>query len=177
MNRGLSWGRLVLFAAGAIPGGAMLRWGHVLTDGNTDASRILVTAFSILVGFLIAVITMSGDPRGLYPGSWRMASAHAREIRRALCRYQLLFYAYLGVILLVLLAKLFGRLATEIPAVLWLDRLSLSLGVAALIWSFGLPTRLIRVQMERLQDEVATRKEAAKTTSHSNQGQAGPGGC
>lgn len=165
MSRGVAWGRLALLASGMAAGGAMLRWGHTLTDGNSDALRVLVTAFSILVGFLIAVITMAGDPRTLYPGSWRVASAHQREIRLALRRYQLLFYAYLTVILLILLSQLFGRLAVETPAVLWLDRASLSLGVAALIWSFGLPTRLIRVQMDRLQDEVDNRKETAKSPS------------
>ena len=162
MNRGITWGRLVLIAIGIVLGGSVSVWGHALTDGNTAALRILVIAFSILVGFLIAVITMAGDPKALYPGTWRVASAHRREIGRALSRYKLLFYAYLSVILLTLLSELFRRLAAETPIVLWFDRASLGLGVAALVWSFGLPTQLIRVQMDRLQDGVDARRDVGK---------------
>ncbi len=40
-----------------------------------------MTLVSILAGILIAIITMLGDPRVLYRGSWRVASAHRREVR------------------------------------------------------------------------------------------------
>lgn len=118
-----------------------------------------MTAFSILAGFLIAIITMAGDPKMLYPGTWKVASAHRREIRRALTRYQCLFYVYLTVIVMAFGAALFAKVAADFPVVRWMERVALSLGVAALFWSFGLPTAIIRIQLDRLTGEVEDRRK------------------
>ena len=151
-------GRLLLLAIGVTAGLVTLLCGHSLIDGNEVVLRILVTTFSVLVGVLLAVLTIAGDPKFLYQGNWRVASGHRRQIRVALGLYQCLFYVYLSVILLVVLSALVGPLTAEVPAVRWIARVGVSLGVMALIWSFALPTRFIRVQMERIDDEVDHRR-------------------
>ena len=155
----LAHGRLALIASGLAVGLTVLVYGHDLTDGNAAALRLQVMIFSILTGFLAGAIALMGDPKLLYSGGWRVASAHRRAIGQALHRYLLLFYAYLLVLLLSLAAELCRDLVTEVPLLLWIERASFSLGTAALWWSAGLPTRLLRVQMDALDDEVQRRRE------------------
>ena len=154
--------RTGLVLVGLLAAVSTLLFGRSLTEGNIEALRILVTVFSILAGILIAVITMLGDPRALYPGSWRIASAHRRNLRRVLSRYQCLFYVYLAVIALAFVGTLFGRISCETEFARWFGRVALSLGAGALVWSFGLPAAIIKAQMERLDEEVRKRRKFGK---------------
>ena len=163
MNRKVDYGRIGFLLAGIAAGGATMCFGGPLTAGNTEALRILVTVFSILAGILIAVIAMLGDPRALYRGSWRIASAHRREIRRVLRRYKLLFYVYLVVITLSFAAALFGKTSSAVCVARWFERFALSLGAVALVWSFGLPAAIMKAQMERLDEEVSKRRTSASS--------------
>ena len=159
MKQGIAVWRTLFIGAGLLIFFGMLFVRVPYAEGNVEALRILVTAFSILAGFLIAIITMAGDPKMLYPGSWKVASAHRRQIKRALNRYRWLFYVYLAVITLAFAAALFGKVAAQCPVMYWLERCALSLGVAALFWSFGLPTAIIRIQLDRLSGEVDDRRQ------------------
>ena len=98
MSKNLFKGLLTYFILGLLVILLTLVFGESLTRGNKDALNIMVTVFSILAGIMIAVITVLGDPSALYGGSWRIANAHHREIRRRLGRLALLFYVYLMVI-------------------------------------------------------------------------------
>ena len=165
MRREIAYGR-VGFGLGGLAAFVMILWlGGSATEGNTEALRILVTVFSILAGILIAIITALGDPRALYRGTWRIASAHRREIRRVLLRYELLFYAYLVVITLAFSAALFREIASDAVIARWIERFALGIGAGALVCSFGLPAEIIRTQMERLDEEVNRRRTPAKDTA------------
>lgn len=159
MNQPISLPRLVFLIGGLIIFIATLFFGKPLASGNTEALRILVMAFSILAGFIIAAITMSGDPKLLYPGSWRIASEHKGQLKRALRRYQMLFYVYLIVIVVAFLVTLLGAGAADSLLVHWLERIAIGLGFAALFWSFGLPTSIIRIQLLRFDEEINTRRD------------------
>ena len=165
MKRGIAYGRVALLLVGLVTGLAIFFLFGTYIDGNIDAFKILITTFSILAGFLITIITITGDPRSLYAGSWRTASMHRREIHRALVRYKWLFYVYLIVIGLTFLATLLGRPVADDTICIaetwgkWFGRSALSLGMAALIWSFGLATAIIQVQADRLDEEVEHRKQ------------------
>ena len=164
MRRPVAWSRIILVLLGLIPF-VFLLFFEPSQDGrgNTDALRILITVLSILAGFLMAVITMLGDPRSLFGGSWRIASAHTREIRRALNRVAILFHIYLGTISATLGAKLLGIYTQEVILVCWIERFALSLGSAALIRSFGLPIIIRRAQLDRLDEAVEERKTKTDT--------------
>lgn len=171
MKRGIAYGRVALLLVGLVTGlGIFFLFGTYI-DGNIDAFRMLITLFSILAGFLITIMTITGDPRSLYAGSWRTASMHRREIHRALVRYKWLFYVYLTIIGLTFLATLFERPVSDDTMCIvetlgkWFGRSALGLGMAALIWSFGLATALIHVQVDRLDEEVERRKQTSKTDS------------
>lgn len=173
MNRRLAWGRIAFILAGVGLFVVLLRLGPPPAGQNSDfALRILANALSILAGFLIAVIVMLGDPRSLYRGSWRIASAHRREIRRALNRTAYLFCAYLAVIALVFVASLLDayalaaidpRLAIIDPR--WMKHIALSSGVMVLFWSFALPLVILKAQLDRLDEEVEDRKQQSSLSS------------
>lgn len=126
---------------------------------NTAALRIAATVLSILSGFLIATITLAGDPKALLPGSWRLASAHRNETRRVLDRFAILFYAYLCAIVVVFCAAMLGPYLPQCAA-RWLGHAGLSIGLAALVWSFGLPAAIRSIQLDRLDAAVRERHRA-----------------
>lgn len=120
---------------------------------NDEAVRILVTVFSVLSGFLIASITITGNPGSLRIGSWRIASSDRRQSEGMLALYTVLFYVYL---VIILTALLIATVRFRIPYTLyeWLRHGNLSLGVAAIVWSFGLPISLAHQQMRQLDRKV-----------------------
>ena len=153
-------GRLALILLGAAAMVLTLSHGDRFAQNNADALRILIMVFSILAGILIAIITLIGDPDSLYGGSWRIASIHRRQILKRLRRYRILFYVYLVVITLAFCTALLrsdepnslGRISAEC------QRFALGLGVAALVWSFGLPSAIINAHKERLREAVERRR-------------------
>jgi len=48
-------------------------YGQPLVHGNDQAAGIIVTVYSILAGFLVAIIAIVGYPLLVPPGSWRIA--------------------------------------------------------------------------------------------------------
>ena len=137
----------------------LLYIGPPPTGQNSDpALRMLANALSILAGFLIAVIVILGDPRSLYRGNWRIASAHQREIRRALNRTALLFYTYLVVIVCIFAASFLEAYTSATVCSRWMKHIALSAGGTALFWSFALPFVIRKAQLNRLDEEVEDRK-------------------
>lgn len=161
MKKPVAWGRVAFLLLGMVPGGVLGVFGPLPDqDSNTAALRILATVLAILTGFLIAIITMLGDPQSLYRGSWRVASAHRRQVGRALLRFTLLFYVYLATILVVFAAALLVGYA-PCPVQRLVTHAALCLGVTALCWSFGLPWSIRQAQMSRLDAEVASRRDGS----------------
>ena len=159
---GIAWGRIALIVGGILPGLVFLYLGPLPdVDYGERAVRILATVLAILIGFLIAIITIQGDPQSLYTGSWRVASGHRRQVRRALDRFTILFYGYLIALILA-----FGTTLLEghIPCktYLWLNHGAMSFGVTVLIWSLGLPASIRGGQMRRLDEEVSARRDDAR---------------
>ena len=165
MKQPVAWGRLAFIVAGIVPAAFLFWRGPAISDGVTSPTLgILATVFSILAGFLMAVITMLGDPRGVYMGSWRTASAHRRQIKNALQRFVMLFYAYLATILAAFAAALLEEYDAGGICVSWVRHFALSLGFATLVWSFSLPIVIFRTQMNRLDEEVEERRSSSDTT-------------
>lgn len=126
---------------------------------TTTALRIMTTIIAILAGFLMGVITMLGDTRGLFRGNWRIASAHRRENKGSLVRLLFFLYIYLVAISVAFAAALFDAYAPRSYCTAVVHHIALIAGAITLLWSFGLPAVLFRVQQERLADEVEYRKE------------------
>lgn len=156
----LDWGHLA-FGAFALVSGGLAGWlGHPLIAGNEGATGVIVTVFSILAGFLIAIMTLLGD-QSILPGSWRMASNDRERIKRMLIRQKWLFYWYLVTLSLIFAGSLIRSrypCATEV-----LERVYFGLAVSAFLFSFRLPGTLMRVQSDRMDAVVKARRERAST--------------
>lgn len=89
---------------------AVVLWGALgayyakpLIAGNQDAINVIVTVFSILAGFLVALIAMIGDPKSLPSGGWQVAQLGSDLTYNRLNRQKWMFYIYLIALVLIFL--------------------------------------------------------------------------
>lgn len=129
----------------ALCGYAFQPWYHV----SSDAPSILATILSILAGFLVAVMAIVGDERTLRGKNWRQDTFYLGEVRRQLLRHRVMFYLYLGVLLLIFVGSLSSTWATS--AQIAIERLVVFSAVFALLLSFRLPGELTTRQLDLLQ--------------------------
>lgn len=132
-----------------------------LVHGNEQAINVIITVFSVLAGFLVAIIAIVGDPVLLPPGTWRAAEMERGKLNRRLIRHKWLFTLYLVTLGFVFFALL---LKDENPLiVLWIERAFLFFGVFAFILSLALPRSLINVQRERIDAVIEHRRSLDKS--------------
>lgn len=142
---------------------AVTLWGIIgsfytkpLIEGNQDAINVIVTVFSILAGFLIAVITLVGDPRSLPSGGWQVARLGSDLTYNRLTRHKWLFYIYLIALVLVFSSMLLKSKFKE--ANLVVEYIYLFFSIIAFILSFKLPSTLMELQRERIEQEISERR-------------------
>lgn len=136
-------------------------WGQPLIHDKPDAIQLLVTIFSILAGFLVAIIALLGDPF-LPSGTWRAKEYSRPKIRHRLTRHKYLFYCYLLVLALIFCSILLHDDQSE--WVEWLERAYLFFAAFAYVMSLSLPLSLSRLQEERLEKLIEeSRREAGIT--------------
>jgi hypothetical protein len=154
---------LVCFICGII--GAYFGAEHVVA--NQDLINLLLTAFTVFAGFLVAVIAIVADPSTIPPGSWRIAENRRAEIDASLIRHMYLFYVYLVAIALLALATVLMKL--NLPngvdaAKLWLARAYLTVGITGFLLTFGLPIMIVHMQRARIDREIERRRETEGIT-------------
>jgi hypothetical protein len=145
---------VITIALALVAGGVGGYLGQPWIHENERAVNVIVTAFSILAGFLVAIMTILGDP-SIYAGrQWRALELSRSSVHNRLWRQQWLFVLYLAT-----LAAIFLDSMIKLPALsLWLERLYLGMAIAAFILSFRLPFTLMRIQMERHDEAISARK-------------------
>ena len=154
-----------------IGGGVSAYYGQPYVGGNVDATLIIITVLTIFAGFLVAIITVVGDPSLIPDGTWRTA-----EVRRENIEGQLIRHAWLFVLYLLGIAFLFiGSIIHKSPNVpedvkIWIERLYLFLGATSFLLTFGLPWSILKLQLKRLDTEIDRRKEAGKGKEESDGG-------
>lgn len=157
--------RLGLLAA--ILAGLSAFLGQPLIHGNEQAVDVIVTVFSVLAGFLVAIIAIVGDPVLLPPGTWRAAELERSKLHRRLIRHKWLFTLYLITLGLVFFALL---LKDKDPSlVLWLERGFLFFGVFAFVLSLALPSSLMKVQRERIDAVIEHRRKEDNVQNVTNE--------
>lgn len=151
---------LLLLVVAIASGVAAYIWGAPLALGNDKAMDVIVTLFSILAGFIIAIMTLLGDET-LRPGGWKRAQVDADAVKRRLDRQQQLFWLYLGTLTLILGARL---IQTAYPAISnELQKVAFGLAVTALVLSYALPVALRGAQVARLDAAVGKQRSNAST--------------
>ena len=133
-------------------------YGQDLVHDNEKARDVIVTVFSILAGFLIAIMTLMGD-QSVLPGSWRIAKAEGDKIRLKLIRQKWLFYFYLVTLSLIFVHTLVEKKCPQVAE--WVERGYFGFAVTSFILSFKLPSTLMSVQTDRINAVIGARKEQA----------------
>jgi len=138
-------------------------WGEYVV-GNEAAIGIFVTVYTVLAGFLVAVITVLGDPSLLPNGSWRTAEGHRRAIEGRLIRHTWLFVLYLLTIGVIFVGALLGKAPEEVVSTgvkSMIAHVHLALGVAAFILTLAMPKMLMDIQRKRVDAEIDRRRADA----------------
>jgi hypothetical protein len=138
-------------------------YGQPLIHGNQDAIGVLVTVFSILAGFLIAVITLVGDPKSLPAGSWRAAQLGSEKTYKRLIKKKWLFISYLITLALIFISILIKARYPNVSV--YIEYAFMFFGCISGMFSFQLPSALIVLQEERIQNEIEERRRNAGITN------------
>ncbi|EJB8399025.1 hypothetical protein MW352_000067 [Pseudomonas aeruginosa] len=157
MKKQLDWSRIRFFCYAAILSceGAFLAKPLMLE--NSEALSVIVTAYSILAGFLVGIITMIGDPKSLPSGSWQVARLSGEIIYRRLKRHKFLFTAYLATIALIFLSILLKKNNSEVND--FVEYIYLFLAIFCFLYSLKLPSTLMQLQEERIEEEIRARRK------------------
>lgn len=115
-----------------------------LISQNENAINTVVTVFSILAGFLIAVITFIGDPAAR---GWKELQLDRSAVQARLRRHRLLFYLYL--LTLGLALAMFLVPSEYVRISLWFERVFVGSAMFVFLASFTLPASLSALQLER----------------------------
>lgn len=153
-----------VFILGSFGIGAAVAYfcGQYIVD-NDVAIGIFVTVYTVLAGFLVAVITVLGDPSLLPNGDWRAAELHRDELEARLIRHTWLFTLYLITIGVIFVGALLSDAPIEVVSddvKFWIARAHLTLGVAAFILTLAMPKMLMDIQRKRVDAEIERRREA-----------------
>lgn len=138
--------------------GLLAYWFQPLIHDNQSAVDVIVTVFSILAGFLVAVITLVGDPKSLPIGSWRIARIGSELTYNRLTRYKWLFKVYLITLLLIFVSIILREHCPQ--AVVVIEYAYMFFATAACVLSFQLPSALMQLQQERIECEIDARRKA-----------------
>lgn len=161
MTFNISKGRVALFVVAVAGGITAGYFGQPYIHENDPANEVIVTVFSILAGFLVAVVTLLGDARNLMPGSWRIASAQwITNVEPGLQRKRTLFYVYLITLGLVFAAMLVHKASPDGEPLKWLERVYLGLATGGFIMSLGLPNALMAFHRQQIEAAIDDRKKA-----------------
>jgi len=153
----VSW-RKVLWFMVALSISAFFAWQfQPKYHANSNAMSVLVTMFSILAGFLVAVMAIVGSERALRGSNWRQDTYYLVQIRRDLKLHAVLFYLYLLVLSLAFLASL--DLSWLAFVQVYMERFLLFLACFAMLMSFFLPGQLIHRNITDLEFIIKSRRD------------------
>jgi hypothetical protein len=124
---------------------------------NDEALASLVSIFSILAGFLAAIMAVVANDRALKGRTWRHDSFYLLEVKKELSKHQLLFYMYLITLALAFFCQL-GK-ETAWPLQEWFERLLMFIAFLSMCMSFALPARLTKRQVQDLEKVISDRME------------------
>lgn len=154
--------RFLLFAMIA----AFLAWkGQIFIHRNDKAIDLIINVFSILTGFLIAILTLLSDLQIDENANWRKLSLNENRYKQRYNKHSLLFYTYLLTLVFIFLTILLshndeykdGKIICSLEYIyLWFVCISL-------IYSAFLPSRLIQIRNERLQRILGSKKPKSKS--------------
>ena len=159
-KRSIDYGRIAFVLAGVGVMAAVMHFGGEAAEDNLPVMLAMVIAFSSLSAAVAIAMLASGDPGGLYAGGWRLASIHRRQKMRATNRCCMLMWACILAAGLSLAVLLLGNDPALDGMVSAMERAAAGFGAGVLFWMLSLPAMLRRMQKDRLDIEVDSRRES-----------------
>lgn len=158
------WSGICFVVVSALIGGLGGYIGQPLLHENPDANEIIVTLFSILAGFLVAIMTLVGDTSLYGDVSWRAHESMRDTVLARLARQQWLFYAYLLTLGLLFVGTLVKKDWAQLKATI--ESLYLGFAIFAFLLSLRLPSLLMKLQLDRHDVMIS---EKRKTANHARE--------
>lgn len=131
-------------------------FGQPFIHNNANAVNVLVTVYSILAGFLIAIIAIIGDPALLPSGTWRAAEIERTKTKNRLIRHKWLFLVYLITLALIFLSFLIDNKLPLLTKII--EHAYIGIGAIAFFLSMQLPHSLMKIQQERIDSIIEHRR-------------------
>ncbi|WP_448213536.1 hypothetical protein [Colwellia sp. MEBiC06753] len=157
MNTEIDKGKLLYALIVIVISVLVAYFGQPLIHGNQDAINVIVTVFSILAGFLVAVITLVGDPKSLPAGSWQLARLGSDLTYNRLNRHKWLFKGYLTTLFLIFVSIV---VKNKYPITqVYLEYVYLFFASISCFLSYRLPSALMELQKERIEHEIDERRK------------------
>jgi hypothetical protein len=145
-------------------GAVVAYYAQPYVHDNADVVLIVTTIFTVFAGFLVAIITILGDPSLVPGGDWKIAENRRKNIESTLMWHNYLFAMYLITLALIFSSAVIKNVPVAIiPEIVkvWIDRGYLFFGASSFMLSFALPFALQRIQMRRLDHEIDRRRREA----------------
>lgn len=158
-----AWKRIALIAVACVLGALGGYYGQPWIHDNDRAINVIVTAFSILAGFLVAIMTIIADPSAFARRSWRAHEFARSAIYNKLRRQRYLFLLYLATLSAIFLESLVPKHWSAL--ITWIERVYFGMAIAAFVVSFGLPETLMRIQLERFDHAIESRRKGEEPGS------------
>lgn len=152
-----AWKRIWLIVAACLLGVVGGYYGQPWIHDNDRAISVIVTAFSVLAGFLVAIMTIVADPSAFARRSWRAHEFARTAIYNKLRRQRYLFLLYLGTLSAILLESLVPKHWSL--TITWVERVYFGMAIAAFVVSFGLPEALMQIQLDRFDHAIEGRRK------------------
>ena len=144
----LDWARIAKIFACVASGLIAALLGKDWIVGNNDAVSLIATIFSVLAGFLVAVMALIADDRFVRYRGNRFLHFDSKNVRSRLIRHKLLFQLYLVIMLLAFIVTLKLGIPTKASDVL--HQVMLGLSVSAFLLSFSLPSQITAEYLRKL---------------------------
>jgi hypothetical protein len=143
-------------------GGFSSYYAQPAVHQNPDLVLVIITVFTVFAGFLIAIITIIGDPIMIPQGSWRISELGRDRMDNRLFWHIVLFFLYLLTIALLFVGVILEKTLPDHDTwKTWIERTYLFLAVNSFLLTFALPTSLLKIQRARYDAETERRRRKA----------------
>lgn len=134
---------------------------HGSYHNNSNAVTVVTAAFSILAGFLVAVLGIGWDERVIRSRTWRASAIELDLIKKDIRKHQGMFYLYLSVLTLAFISSLDFKIFHLDE---YIDFAVLFFSCIALVYSFRLPGYLMRRNVAEL-DRIVRERQLRETST------------
>lgn len=133
--------------------------GQPFVHENEKAIDLIINVFSILSGFLIAIMTLFTDMKFDEDANWRQLKLQENLQEQRYTKHSFLFYVYLCVLVFVFLVVLLNNNKEYANGTLikFFEFLYLCIAAGAFIYSAFLPSKLMKNRKEKL-DKLMKKK-------------------